>query len=42
MYLEEDWYLHWNINNLWIKWLNHFIKQNINYNIESIYKSLKI
>lgn len=42
MELKNDWYLHWNINNLEVKWLNVFVKENIDYNIENIYKVLKI
>jgi len=42
MKLDVDWYLYWNLDNLKIKGLNYFIKQNIDYNIKDIYKVLKI
>lgn len=38
----QDNYLYWNLCNLEVKWLNMFIKENIDYNLENIFKFLKI
>lgn len=42
MKLWQDWYLYWEIDELEVKWLNIFIKENIDYNIQNIFNILKI